>query len=58
MDSEAEPPKSKGWSAAQWRRWKMQQAWKKAQQAKSASKPKPATTAKPGGGVDVDNPYR
>lgn len=57
-DAEADgddPAKSKGWSLAQWRRWKMQQAWKKAQQAKSA--PKTPTPA-PKTGVDVDNPYR
>ncbi|MCB9587225.1 MAG: serine/threonine protein kinase [Polyangiaceae bacterium] len=62
-DGEEEAPaKSQGWSLAQWKRWKMQQAWKKAQQAKAApksgsSKASPPA-AKTGGGVDVDNPYR
>ncbi len=59
------PAKSKGWSLAQWRRWKMQQAWKKAHQAKSGTKATPKASAPAtksagasGGGVDVDNPYR
>ncbi|MGE0322776.1 MAG: serine/threonine-protein kinase [Polyangiaceae bacterium] len=60
-DTEEAAP-AKGWSLAQWRRWKMQQAWKKAQQAKAAPKTggskSTVPAAKSGGGVDVDNPYR
>lgn len=50
-----------GWSLAQWKRWKAQQAWKARQSGKAAAKPTKAPAKSPGGNApvaDVDNPYR